>query len=128
MLKDLTNGMTLEDRIRDVVEGDDLIQMVQAEVSYYGNLEAYLAFPMDELGDHLDGYTPERVLDMAFYGSFNPNHDYFRFDGYANLETMYHEDLVAELEDSVNEIIEDWLELPYSDRKDLMEEWEIEEE
>lgn len=50
-------------------------------------------FPMDDIDEMLSGNTPEEILRLAFYGTrfghfndnFNPNDDYFSFNGYGNL-------------------------------------------
>ena len=46
-------------------------------------------FDMDMFNDIFDGQTPEYIACRIFYGDFNPNSDYFRFDGYGNLESIY---------------------------------------
>lgn len=42
---------------------------------------------MDELDEILYRETPSTIADLVYYGEFNPNHEYFTFDGYGNLES-----------------------------------------
>lgn len=41
----------------------------------------FYVFDMFELNSMLDGYNPEKIASMIHYGKFNPNHDFFRFNG-----------------------------------------------
>lgn len=55
-------------------------------------------YNMDDFDDIMNGYSPSRLVSMIFYGSsfrynfenenFNPNDDYFTFDGYGNLQSI----------------------------------------
>lgn len=45
-------------------------------------------YSMDDIDEALDGYTPSDILDMMFYGNFNPRDEYFKFDVYGNLESI----------------------------------------
>lgn len=45
-------------------------------------------YTMDELNEELHGTSPDEVARLIFYGSFNPNHEYFVFNGYGNLESF----------------------------------------
>lgn len=45
-------------------------------------------YSMDEFDEIMGGMTPLEIAQRIFYGhEFNPNHDYFWFNGYANLES-----------------------------------------
>ena len=55
------------------------------ECSYYDD-EIYSMGEFDEI---MDGYSPSDIAQKIYYGAnFNPNHDYFAFDGYANLTSF----------------------------------------
>lgn len=67
--------------------------------------------PIEDMGmfdDILYGKSPIDIAMMVAYGDFNPSHDYFRFDGYGNLEStdtpcydwIYEDDLAAWYEDN----------------------------
>lgn len=43
-------------------------------------------YSMDEFNDIMEDYLPFDIVQRTFLGDgFNPNHDYFAFDGYENL-------------------------------------------
>lgn len=75
--------------------------------------------PMDELDDFYPEVEPSEILRRAFFGydepyaktdvksSFNPNRDYFYFNGYGNLVSTDERDYSDYLdEDFVQEIID----------------------
>lgn len=88
--------------------------------SYNGYLGDDRYYPMDELDELMSGRTVTEVLNMAFfghdeetwatnnygekeYGAFNPNREYFTFNGYGNLVSADYKDYSAFLDDYVIE-------------------------
>ena len=61
---------------------------------------------MDELDEILDGKTPTQILMMMHFGNFNPMDEYFRFDGYGNLESTDFPENWIYLDDIVDYIID----------------------
>jgi hypothetical protein len=62
---------------------------------------------------------------MIYFGDFNPNNEYFRFNAYGNLESADGHDVVAEAEDLVNDIIDHLVtgysgDTPWPDLDDLV--------
>ncbi len=50
---------------------------------------------MDILEDVLNGVEILEVINKVFYGDFNPNQDWFMFNGYGNLKsTMFIDDFI----------------------------------
>lgn len=104
--------------------------------SYDGYLNDARFYPMDDIAEYV-GNNPEEVLEKAFYGRdldsydkerdrygrFNPNRDYFRFDGYGNLESTNYEDYTDLIDDyfldKIIEEAEDWDEI--KDNDDIQE-------
>lgn len=100
--------MTREEAIRNYVEqlnGDDLTYLLQHMNGYDGCFEEATYYDMYEFDEFMSNYTPMEIARMIFYGDFNPNNEYFRFDGYENLESADWHDVVAEAEDLVDDII-----------------------
>lgn len=62
---------------------------------------------MEEFDEVCRYWSPLDIACKVRYGEFNPNHDYFTFDGYANLESI--ERVEWWLEDYVDELA-DWYE------------------
>ena len=66
------------------------------EYLYDVNYSDKALFPMDEIDGLLAWNTPQEIIRLAFYGerfgyendNFNPNDDYFSFNGYGNLVSI----------------------------------------
>ncbi|MDO4800926.1 MAG: hypothetical protein Q4A15_02050 [Prevotellaceae bacterium] len=63
---------------------DELVNVHNAYCDNYGCMDDYI-FNMEDIEDILYGTDKWELLRMAFYGNFNPNDDYFGFNGYGNL-------------------------------------------
>jgi len=65
-----------------------------------------LIFEMCQFDEMMDHWRPMDIAFRTFYGDFHPHDDFFKFNGYANLESsnylMYFIDL-EELADEINE-------------------------
>lgn len=68
---------------------------------------------MDCFDDLMYGWKPLDIALRVHFGDFNPNHTYFRFDGYGNLEST--EFVNWWLEDYVDDLA-DW----YEDNQDVL--------
>ena len=42
---------------------------------------------MERFDEICEGMTPSDIARSIFYGDFNPNHDYFHYNGYGNFES-----------------------------------------
>ena len=96
----------------------ELFEIVSQINSYDSSLQHLEFLYMEDLDMYLDGLTPTDIANRIFFGDFNPNHEYFRFNGYENLESFDEWELNKELFDNIDEIIEriidlkDEIELP----------------
>ena len=96
----------------------ELFEIVSQINSYDSSLQHLEFLYMEDLDMYLDGLTPTDIANKIFFGDFNPNHEYFRFNGYENLESFNEWELNKELFDNIDEIIEriidlkDEIELP----------------
>lgn len=120
--------MTREQAIRNYVEqlnGDDLTYLLQHMNGYDGCFEEETYYDMDEFDEFLSGRTPMEIAQMIFFGDFNPNNDYFRFNVYGNLKSAEWPDVVAEAEDLESDIIDHLVhyysgDTPWPDLDDLV--------
>lgn len=85
----------MEEKIKAIIDemddGDKIALWNEScrECSYYDD-EIYSMGEFDEI---MDGYSPLDIVRKIYYGAnFNPNHDYFAFDGYANLVSFDYAD------------------------------------
>ena len=101
--------MTREQAIRNYVEhliGDELVELIQHLHAYDGCFDDEIYFDMDEFDDLMSNYSPMEIAQMVFFGGdFNPNDNYFRFTAYGNLESANWQDVKADAEDLVDDII-----------------------
>lgn len=61
---------------------------------------------MDELDTYLENFTPTEIAQKCQFGDFNINDEYFRFNGYENLESCNDYEWERELDDARDEIAE----------------------
>lgn len=87
---------------------ENLLTMVQEINAYNGSIENLDIFEMDMFDDIMESFNPMEIALKIHYGDFNPNNDYFRFDGYANLESLTDLHLENELIDYEEEILKEY--------------------
>lgn len=87
---------------------ENLLTMVQEINAYNGSMEHLDLYDMEMFDEIMNGFEPMEIALRIYFGDFNPNDEYFRFNGYANLESLSEYDLENELIDYENEIIEEY--------------------
>lgn len=112
---------TKEDIIANIIqyfkENEDVFNDCMEELdSYNGYLGDDRYYDMDELNDIYSGQEPQEILFRAFYGfdadmwmtdssgnkeygAFNPNRNYFYFNGYGNLVSSDYKDYSDKLDE-----------------------------
>ena len=95
--------MTKREKLIDYINGmktDEIVALHNdyCEAAGYDNDHIY---SMDDIDSALLGANPRWILERAFYGKFNPRHEYFRFNNSCNLESA---DYIFEMPISVDEI------------------------
>lgn len=85
---------------------DELMYVLTAVNSYDGYFDYLEWLDMDELDSYLEGYTPTEIALKCHLGEFNINDKYFRFDGYANLESCNAYECERKLDAARDEIAE----------------------
>ena len=101
--------MTREQAIRNYVEhliGDDLAVLLQHMNAFDNCFDDAIYYDMDEFDGLMSDYKPMQIAQMIYFGEFNPNADYFRFNAYGNLESADWRDIVADAEDLKDDIID----------------------
>ena len=111
---------TKEDIIADIIqyfkENEDIFNDCMEELdAYNGYLGDNRYYNMEELNDIYSGQEPQEILFRAFYGfdddswhtdssgnkeygAFNPNREYFYFNGYGNLVSSNYKDYSGNLD------------------------------
>ena len=113
--------MTLKQKLLSYYEEDskDFLNDIEELDNWNGYLGDEKVMPMEELDELYQGAEPLELLRRAFFGydepyekyeqhyPFNPNRDYFYFNGYGNLVSTNERDYSDYLdEDFVQEIID----------------------
>lgn len=77
--------------IKDVLESMGTMDIIDIHNRYCeesNNMDDYI-YSMGEFDEIMNGMAPWEVARACFYShEFCPAHDYFRFNGYANLESF----------------------------------------
>ena len=111
--------------IKNIIEGMDETDAVALHNEYCYETNDYddEIIEMERFDEICEGMTPSDIANRIFYGDFNPNHNYFRYDGYANFEStdfptdwIYPGDIAREVvdreksfgNDEIQEEIDSW--------------------
>ena len=89
----------------------ELLEMVQEVNGYNGGLDHLEFYDMDCFNEIMSGLEPDELARRIFFGDFNPNHEYFEFNGYGNLESLSVYEVETELLDWETDIREAYKEL-----------------
>lgn len=118
--KEETTKRTTEEVTADIIaffkDNEDIFNEAIEELdAYNGYLGDDHYFTMDELDEHYIGIEPSEILRRAYYGydaetyttdgsgnreygQFNPNRDYFTYNGYGNLVSADYKDYTGYLD------------------------------
>ena len=92
---------------------DEFNEVIEELDNYNGFLGDDRYYDMEMLNEFYQGTEPDELLRRAFYGydedftdkdgnhtePFNPNKDFFRYNGYGNLVSAYYKDYSDHLDD-----------------------------
>ena len=111
-----TKNAIIADIIKYFEENEDIFNDCMEDLdSYNGYLGDDRYYNMEELNDFYSGQEPQEILFRAFYGfdadtwttdssgnkeygAFNPNREYFYFNGYGNLVSSDYKDYSDKLD------------------------------
>lgn len=113
--------------IRSIIEDMDDSDAVALHNEYCYKTNDYddEIIEMERFDEICEGMTPSDIARSIFYGDFNPNHDYFHYNGYGNFEStdcptdwIYPSDIAREVvdrgcafeNDEIQEEIDSWSE------------------
>lgn len=114
----MRTGKEIRQELKDLFEEDNTLfnETIEELDSYNGYLGDDRYYFMEEIDELLSNYNVTDILYRVFYGynqddyttdgygmkhycSFNPNCDYFRFNGYGNLISAWNKDYSDFLDD-----------------------------
>ena len=75
--------------IKNIIEDMDESDAVALHNEYCYETNNYddEIIEMERFDEICEGMTPSEIARSIFYGDFNPNHEYFHYDGYGNFES-----------------------------------------
>ena len=111
--------------IKNIIEGMGESDAVALHNEYCYETNDYddEIIEMEKFDEICEGMTPSDIARSIFYGDFNPNHEYFHFNGYGNFEStnyptdwIYPGDIAREIvdreesfrNDEIQEEIDSW--------------------
>ena len=98
-------------KVLEIVNSDILMELVQEVNNWDDSLSHFDYISMDEFDEYLGYLSPTDLANKIHYGDFNPNDDYFNFNGYANLVSWSQWEYEAELTTYKYEIVDRFIEL-----------------
>ena len=121
---------------------EDFNNDIEALNSWNGCLYDDKIYPMDDLNELFSNEKPDEIIRRAFYGydepytkdeqrePFNPNRDYFYFNGYGNLVSIDKKDYSDYLDIAfIQDIIDNRYNLSLSSgAEDIIDDYEDEDE
>ena len=93
-----------------IILKEDPEEFIYIYNSYKESINAYddLIYNIDDLNELLCNMSPYDILCRGFFGDFNPNHAWFLFDGYGNLQSFQYVDFYFEDDDFLLDEIQEW--------------------
>ena len=122
--------MTKTEMIKDLLENMSESQLYIICNEYFDKTNYYddRIYDMDEFDEIMSGMSPSDIATKIFYGDFRPNDNYFRFDGYANLESFDYISDEVDLEKIADYIIDNDEDFDNSDIREILDEENEEDE
>ena len=125
---------TLRNSLKEMLLNDLSIVKVVSDINSWNDQLDWLDFiSMDFFDEYMEGLEPSLIANRIFYGDFNPNDEYFIFNGSGNLESYDEWEANKECEKYIDDIIDalidniDYIDT-YSEIHKLFEELKEEEE
>ena len=90
---------------------ETLRYMINEINGWDGSLENLEFYHIEDFNFIMEGYAPEFIAHRIHFGDFNPTYDYFRFNGYGNVESISERELERAIEDWADDIVVAYREL-----------------
>ena len=101
----------MESYLRDNIE--EARDIVAQANSWDGSLEELAVYDMNEFDDIIEAIdlSPTELICKVQYGDFNPNDDYFTFDGLENLVSYQEYEYEELIRENIPEIVERYIDI-----------------
>lgn len=83
--------MSKLDAVREALENMTDSDLLFVHREYCDQVNAYddTIYSMDEFNEIMSGQDADWIANRIYYGDYNPTADYFRFNGYGNIESVF---------------------------------------
>ena len=123
--------MTRYEAIKETIDNlntADLVQLHNEFCSQDNRMDDWI-YSMTEFDEVMSGMTPWEIARAAYYsGKFCPGHDYFWFDGYANLVSDDYPGDIVDAEDIAEYIDQEDDSLGCDEIQDVLDDYEEDED
>ncbi|EGQ3672394.1 hypothetical protein I0611_000411 [Staphylococcus pseudintermedius] len=92
-------------------ENHELQYMVQDMCNYDGRLEDLYIYDMNDFNEIMYGQSPLWIATRIFFGKFDPTDEFFKYNGYGNLESLNFYEYGVELQKYRKEIVSNYIEM-----------------
>ncbi|WP_438325446.1 hypothetical protein [Staphylococcus pseudintermedius] len=92
-------------------ENHELQYMVQDMCNYDGRLEDLYIYDMNDFNEIMYGQSPLWIATRIFFGKFDPTDEFFKYNGYGNLESLNFYEYGDELQKYRKEIVSNYIEM-----------------
>ena len=122
--------MTKTEMIKDLLENMSKSKLYIIANEYFDKAEYYddRIYDMDEFDEIMSGMSPSDIATKIFYGDFRPNDNYFKFDGYDNLQSFDYISDEVDLEEIADYIVDNDEDFDNSDIREILDEDDEEDE
>lgn len=120
--------MSKLDAIREALENMTDSDLLSVHREYCEQVNAYddTIYSMDEFNEIMSGQDADWIANRIYYGDYNPTADYFRFNGYGNIESVFSFQLSEHIDtDTIAEWITEHENALYNDEiQEILDEFE----
>ena len=120
----------LAQAIKTIIEDmtTDEVVTLHNEYCYASNQYDDVIYDMNCFDDEMIGLSPMDIARKIYYGEFCPNADRFKFDGCANLKSIWGCDVYNEIyiDEIIHHIINEWDALHNAEILELLDDLETE--
>lgn len=92
-------------------ENHELQYMVQDMCNYDGRLEDLYIYDMNDFNEIMYGQSPLWIATRIFFGKFDLTDEFFKYNGYGNLESLNFYEYGDELQKYRKEIVSNYIEM-----------------
>ena len=105
-----------EEKIREYLLNNEeiLLEVVSELNSWNGCLENLDFWENDEEFFNTFFDNPMEAIRATYYGNYNYNDDYVKFNGYGNIDSYSEYERIEEIKDNIDDIVENLVECYYN--------------